>query len=207
MNYSIETVVCGAYAENCYILLPEDSAQAVLIDPGDDLFRLKRALTALGRSVGAILLTHGHFDHILSTEPLMRAYAAPVYAAAEEIEMLNDPAKNSYDASCSSRPCPKAIDAIAIGDAVEVCGLRFEVLPTPGHTKGSVCYYDREHATLFSGDTLFCAGFGRMDLYGGSPRAMRESLRKLFALPGETVVFSGHGSTTTIGDECARYDI
>lgn len=207
MNYSIETVICGVYAENCYILLPEGSDQAVLIDPGDDLFALRRALKAENRSVGAILLTHGHFDHTLSAQPLSQAFDAPVYAAEAELEMLNDAEKNSYNADCSTQSAPTAIHATPLGETVTVCGLEFEVIPTPGHSKGSVCFYDRERDLLFSGDTLFCAGFGRMDLYGGSAVEMRASLRKLFKLPDDTAVLCGHGSETCIGDERARYNL
>ena len=90
---------------------------------------------------------------------------------------------------------------------MDLCGIHFDVLHTPGHTPGSVCYYDRENKRLFSGDTLFCAGFGRMDLPGGSAREMRASLKMLFGLPGDVRVYSGHGCETTIADECGRYHL
>jgi len=207
MNYSIKTIICGAYQENCYMLCPEDSRDAVLIDPGDDLFALKRALADAGRQLKAILLTHGHFDHTLSAQPLSRITGAPVYIHEKDMEILCDSEKNGYNAMCSTQPSPTELLADPLEEKISIAGMEFELLHTPGHTRGSVCFYDRENARLFSGDTLFCAGFGRMDLYGGSASAMRASLRQLFALPGETRVYSGHGCETDIASERMRYNL
>ena len=207
MKYTIQTIVCGAYQENAYLLCPEGRAEAVLIDPGDDLNALRRALSASGRSLGGILLTHGHFDHMLSARPLAQETGARVYLYPADAELICDPARNAYDPGCARQPCPEEMELEALGGELALCGLRFGVLHTPGHTPGSVCLYDTEGGTLFSGDTLFCAGFGRMDLYGGSHRDMRNSLRALFALPGETRVLPGHGCDTRICDERARYHL
>ena len=207
MKYEIKPVLCGLYQENAYFLCPEGTKDALLIDPGDDLNALKRALEASGRTLRAILLTHGHFDHMLAAQPLSRITGAPVYVHPLDQELLCDENKNAYDPGCASLPCPADFEAEDLEDEIEVCGLRFRVLHTPGHTRGSVCYYDEENGILFSGDTLFCAGFGRMDLYGGSHRDMRNSLRALFALPGETRVLPGHGCDTRICDERARYHL
>ena len=207
MKYEIKPVLCGLYQENAYLLCPEGTRDALLIDPGDDLNALKRALEASGRTLRAILLTHGHFDHMLAAQPLSRITGAPVYVHPLDQEMLCDEDKNAYDPNCASLPCPADFEAEDLEDEIEVCGLRFRVLHTPGHTRGSVCYYDEENGILFSGDTLFCAGFGRMDLYGGSHRDMRNSLRALFALPGETRVLPGHGCGTRIADERVRYHL
>ena len=207
MKYTIQTIVCGAYQENAYLLCPEGRTEAVLIDPGDDLTALRRALSASGRRLGGILLTHGHFDHMLSAQPLSRITGAPVYVHPEDQELLCDADKNAYDPGCASQPCPKGFEADELEDEIAVCGIRFRVLHTPGHTRGSVCYYDEENGNLFSGDTLFCAGFGRMDLYGGSHRDMRNSLRALFALPGEIRVLPGHSCETRIDAERARYHL
>ncbi len=207
MDYTIQTIVCGAYQENAYLLCAQGRNDALLVDPGDDLSQLHRALEASGRTLGAILLTHGHFDHMLSAQPLSLETGAPVYICAEDVELLTDPNKNAYDTSCATRPCPKQMEAQELGEAIELCGIRFEVLRTPGHSRGSACFYDGENGILFSGDTLFCAGFGRMDFYGGSHSQMRSSLRLLFRLPEETKVYPGHGCDTTIGREHARYHL
>ena len=207
MKYEIKPVLCGLYQENAYLLCPEGTGDALLIDPGDDLNALKRALEASGRTLRAILLTHGHFDHMLAAQPLSRITGAPVYVHPLDQELLCDEDKNAYDLNCASLPCPADFEAEELEDEIEVCGLRFRVLHTPGHTRGSVCYYDAENGILFSGDTLFCAGFGRMDLYGGSPAQMRTSLRSLFELPEDTQVCCGHGPMTGIQAEKRRYSL
>ena len=207
MKYEIKPVRCGLYQENAYLLCPEGTRDALLIDPGDDLNALKRALEASGRTLRAILLTHGHFDHMLAAQPLSRITGAAVYVHPEDQELLCDGDKNAYDPGCASQPCPKDFEAEELEEEVEVCGIRFRVLHTPGHTRGSVCYYDEENGILFSGDTLFCAGFGRMDLYGGSPAQMRTSLRSLFELPEDTQVCCGHGPMTGIQAEKRRYSL
>lgn len=207
MKYEIKPVLCGLYQENAYLLCPEGTKDALLIDPGDDLNALKRALEASGRTLRAILLTHGHFDHMLSAKPLSRITGANVYVHPLDQELLCDEDKNAYDPNCASLPCPADFEAEELEDEIEVCGLRFRVLHTPGHTRGSVCYYDEENGILFSGDTLFCAGFGRMDLYGGSPAQMRASLRSLLTLPEATQVYCGHGPMTGIQAEKRRYSL
>ena len=207
MKYSIRTIPCGAYQENAYLLCPEGRDDALLIDPGDDDLALARGIAESGRKLAAILLTHGHFDHMLGAQPLSLSAGAPVYIHPEDVELLCDPERNAYDPGCATRPNPETFDAEELGEEIELCGIRFKALHTPGHTKGSTCFYDEENGILFSGDTLFCAGFGRMDMYGGNHRAMRESLRALFRLPEDTRVFPGHGMDTTIAREHVRYHL
>ena len=207
MKYSIRTIPCGAYQENAYLLCPEGRDDALLIDPGDGVAELQRAIAESGRRLGAILLTHGHFDHMLGAQPLSLSTGAPVFIHPEDVELLCDPEINAYDPICATRPNPETFDAETLGEEIELCGIRFQVLHTPGHTKGSVCFHDAENGLLFSGDTLFNTGFGRIDMYGGSARQMRESLRALFALPGDTKVYAGHGPETTIAHERGRYHL
>ena len=207
MKYTIHTILCGAYQENAYLLCPEGRDDAVLIDPGDDDPALSRGIADSGRKLGAILLTHGHFDHMLGAQPLAHRMGADVYVHPQDVELLCDPEINAYDPGCATRPNPVTFDAEMLGEEIEVCGIRFRVLHTPGHTKGSVCFYDAENGVLFSGDTLFHMGFGRIDMYGGSAQQMRASMRTLFALPGETKVYAGHGADTTIARERGRYHL
>ena len=111
MKYEIKPVLCGLYQENAYLLCPEGTRDALLIDPGDDLNALKRALEASGRTLRAILLTHGHFDHMLAAQPLSRITGAPVYVHPLDQEMLCDEDKNAYDPGCASLPCPVDFEA------------------------------------------------------------------------------------------------
>lgn len=188
----IRRIVCGAYAENAYII--DDK---YIVDPGDDFEALFRALP----DAQAIFLTHGHFDHMLAAGELQKAGGAQVYVHPKDAPMLTDAELCAYDAIASRLAMPKEINARDYPD--EVCG--FRVLHTPGHTPGSVCLYNEAEKALFSGDTLFRAGYGRYDLPGGSVRELIGSLDMLLALPEDTVVYPGHGDKTTIGDERRRY--
>ena len=204
MRIAIQPVSCGMIQENAYIVSAEGRADCVVVDPGDEAPKLKRMLGE--RRVGAILLTHGHFDHIMAAGALAADFDAPVYVGAEDAEMLNDASINGYaDLMGVNRSDWPAITSKPYGESLSVCGLDFDVIPTPGHSKGSVCLYLKDGGALFSGDTLFRAGYGRLDLHGGNVNDMIRSLKTVFALPGEVKVWPGHGEGTTIGEERARY--
>ena len=204
MPIQIQSVCCGEIGENAWIVRAVGRDDCVVIDPGDEYPKLNQAIG--GRRVAAMLLTHGHFDHIMAVGELQQATGAPVYVSAEDAEMLDDPRKNGLLGLMGGATMPgPTIRALPFGEKLSAAGMDFEILPTPGHSKGSVCLYLPAEGALFSGDTLFLAGFGRMDLYGGSPMEMRESLKRLFALPPETRVYPGHGGETTIGAERSRY--
>lgn len=188
----IERIVCGAYAENAYCIDGE-----LLIDPGDDL----PALARLAGGIKAILLTHGHFDHMLAAEELQKRTGVPVYVHPLDAPMLSDASLSAYNPEVSSLPQPGHIACTAYPESL----FGFRVLHTPGHTPGSVCLYREEEKVLFSGDTLFQAGFGRTDLAGGSMHQLLSSLRTLLALPRDVRVYPGHGESTTIDEECRRY--
>lgn len=188
----IERIVCGAYAENAYCIDGE-----LLIDPGDDL----PALARLSGGIKAILLTHGHFDHMLAAEELQKRTGVPVYVHPLDAPMLSDASLSAYNPEVSSLPQPGHIACTAYPESL----FGFRVLHTPGHTPGSVCLYHEGEKVLFSGDTLFRAGFGRTDLAGGSMHQLLSSLRTLLALPRDVRVYPGHGESTTIDEECRRY--
>ncbi|MCI6289933.1 MAG: MBL fold metallo-hydrolase [Clostridiales bacterium] len=188
----IERIVCGAYAENAYCIDGE-----LLIDPGDDLPTLAR----LAGGIKAILLTHGHFDHMLAAEELQKRTGVPVYVHPLDAPMLSDASLSAYNPEVSSLPQPGHIACTAYPESL----FGFRVLHTPGHTPGSVCLYHEGEKVLFSGDTLFRAGFGRTDLAGGSMHQLLSSLRTLLALPRDVRVYPGHGESTTIDEECRRY--
>ena len=188
----IEKIVCGAYAENAYCIDGE-----LLIDPGDDLPTLAR----IAGGIKAILLTHGHFDHMLAAEELQKRTGVPVYVHPLDAPMLSDASLSAYNPEVSSLPQPGHIACTAYPESL----FGFRVLHTPGHTPGSVCLYREVEKVLFSGDTLFQAGFGRTDLAGGSMHQLLPSLRTLLALPRDVRVYPGHGESTTIDEECRRY--
>lgn len=209
MKYAIQTIVCGAYQENAYLLIPADENEkgCIVIDPGDDAIAIRNAIAASKHTLRAMYLTHGHFDHILAAEPISRVTGAPVYCHPADFVMLGDPSMGSYNQTVCSLSFPKALEALPYGDTIDLCGIHFQVLHTPGHSSGSVCLYDAENGVLFSGDTLFRAGFGRTDLYGGSGSQLRASLHRLFTLPRDVRVYPGHAGTTTIGTEMQRYGL
>jgi glyoxylase-like metal-dependent hydrolase (beta-lactamase superfamily II) len=206
MAIDIRRVICGPLEENCYIVQGAGREDCVVVDPGDDYSKIKAALGV--RSVAAVLLTHGHFDHIMAAGALSEAFGAPVYVGAADDEMLNDAEKSGY---AGMMGVPRAdwppISAQPYGDALSVAGMAFTVLSTPGHSRGSVCLLLKDEGVMFSGDTMFRAGYGRLDLYGGSMRSMIDSLKTLFALPDTVRVYPGHGDATTVGEERARYRI
>lgn len=188
----IKRLECGAYAANAYIV-----NDTLVIDPGDDLAALEAAV----ENVGAILLTHGHFDHMLAAEPLYRAHGAQVYIHPADGAMLSDAGLSAYHQWVSKLPQPKGMPHADYPE--ELFG--FRVLHTPGHTPGSVCLYSEAEKVIFTGDTLFRAGYGRFDLAGGDVNALAASLRYLLTLPDDVTVYPGHGESTTIGEERRRY--
>lgn len=201
----IETVVCGLLEENAYIVSSGAESGVVVIDPGDDYAALVCAIA--GRKIEALCLTHAHFDHMLAAPGLIADTRAPLYAARQDLPALNDARLNLYNPSLSRLNAPGGLRATAYGETLRAAGVEFEILATPGHTPGGVCLYARAEGALFSGDTLFRAGYGRVDFPGSNPQQMRASLQKLFALPGDTRVYPGHGEETTIARERARYGL
>lgn len=189
----------GGYQANCYLVWDEQK-NAVVIDAGAEPERLLRRVQEEGLSVKALLLTHAHFDHMLAVNALQQATGAPLYLHESEAPALSDPAVSLL--SLCSTPCRLTADRVLRdGDTVTAGALTFTALHTAGHTVGSCCYLC--DGVLFAGDTLFAGSVGRTDFPGGSYADQSASLRRLAALPPETVVLPGHGEATTIGRECA----
>ena len=191
----------GVCQTNCYFVYREGSSKVIFIDPADYGDQIFQAMKNNGFEVAAILLTHGHFDHIWGCSKLRQLTSAPVYAyEGEEHVLLSSDLNVSAGAG---RACTvKANILLKDGEEVTIEGMTFKLIATPGHTKGSCCYYFEEADMLISGDTLFEESVGRTDLPTGSMSTLVRSVKdKLFVLPDDTVVYPGHGDSTTIGHE------
>ena len=202
MSLAVERYELGPIATNCYVVRTSDEAsEAVVIDPGGDAAELGRELERLGVTCVGILITHGHWDHLGGVADLADASGAPVYMAAEEriaLERINDFAP----AELPLRPYTP--DVLLEGDeALDLAGIIFQTLRVPGHSPAHLAYY--ADGCLFSGDVLFAGSVGRTDLPFGDWDTLVASIRLLAdRFPPETVVYSGHGPETTLGDELAR---
>ncbi len=184
----------GSFAANCYLL--EDNGEVVIIDPSASAASILRKVQEMGAKPTAILLTHGHFDHIMSIDTL-RQYCPdlPVYIHEGDAPMLSDGQKNGFslffDQDKTYNPADKLLKA---GDIIKVGDATLEVIHTPGHSPGSVCYLCREDGILITGDTLFADNIGRCDLWGGSHTTIMESLKRLRGLDGSLTIYPGHGN-------------
>lgn len=200
-NIKIGKMTLGAVATNCYFVYREGSADCIFFDPADSGSYIYEQLKARGFEIKAIYLTHAHFDHIWGCNELRELTGAKVYAFEDEKEICEDAVKNV--SSQAGRPYTvKADEYLRDGTLCEECGISFKLISTPGHTKGSCCYYFEEAGILISGDTLFQASVGRSDLPTGSESVLIRSISDiLMELPDETKVYPGHGPSTTIGYE------
>ena len=197
---NIRALPVGELKANCYILNPEDTNKAVLIDPGDDVNLIKRALASLSLTPEGILLTHGHYDHMLGSAHLQKEFGIKVFIHENDAVFLSDRTYNLCPDSDADRFIPIQPDGFIGQGDFEIAGIRFTVIHTPGHTPGGVCLYLENQGALISGDTLFSNGFGRTDFIGGSWTQLFKSLKTLFALPSETFVYPGHGTGAPVGD-------
>ncbi len=193
----LHCLTLGDYQTNCYILHDPDSSSCALIDPGCDAPAILKKLQELGLTVDAILLTHGHFDHVGAVEALVKATGCALWLHQSDWSQFKNPINAFYYpiANCDFTEVHFPED----GDLIHAGGLDFTVLETPGHTWGSVCYLCEE--SMFSGDTLFCRSCGRTDLPGGSWQTLRDSLDRIALLDPNLWVYPGHGEMTTLFDE------
>ena len=197
--------VVGPVQTNCYFLSNTDTRECVIVDPGEEAGNIADFIEKKELKPVAILLTHGHFDHIGAVDEIRNRYGIKVYAAAAEKETLENPDIN-LSSQFGGGYTVKADKFLSDGQEIELLGEKVRCLLTPGHTKGGMCYYFTGSGILFSGDTLFQQSVGRTDFPGGSTAQIVQSLHKLVdSLPEETEVFPGHDVSTSIGYE-KRYN-
>ena len=198
---SILCMTLGMVETNCYLIWNKESTEALLIDPADDAAQIEKVIRERDLSLKALLLTHGHFDHVLAASALRDAFRVPLCAAETEVETLRNPELNGDARWLRQGLSLKADRLFHDKEKLSFLGTEIEVLFTPGHTAGSCCYYFPAEKLLFSGDTLFEGSFGRVDLPGGNMASLKRSLDRLFELPADTLVLPGHMGQTSIGEE------
>ena len=184
---TIRTLILGPLQVNCYILW--ETEQCLVIDPGFEPERVMKTCDELGLKIQAILLTHGHFDHVGGVKKIAEKTGCQVFLHPDELSLppFITSGKLYYT------------DTYAEGDEITLAGMTFTVLHTPGHTPGAVCLHFGDH--LFTGDTLFAGSCGRTDLPGGSFATIKASLKRLASLPGNASIYPGHGEETTLETE------
>lgn len=200
-NFKLKTLVLGSVQTNCYIISNEVSKEAIVFDIGDQADKVLGYLLENDLTCIAIILTHGHFDHILAVDDFVQRTGVLVYAHEDELELLMDPEMNS--SARVRRPYSLKPDVLLKDNQeLNLGDLLIKVIHTPGHTKGGACYYMPEEELLISGDTLFREDIGRSDLPTGDGEELVRSIKdKLMVLDNKVRVYPGHGAPTTIGHE------
>lgn len=196
----LERVVVGGYQVNCYILAVAEGAGAIIIDPGSDEKKIRKYLDKYRLIPELVINTHGHFDHIGSDD----GFGVPVLCHGDDMPLLKDPDLNLSCFLDGKTRVKTAIRPVSDQEIISASGIELKVLHTPGHSAGGMCLLlvKPQGGVLFSGDTLFYRGVGRTDFPGADTDALLRSIReKIFVLPDETIVYPGHGPSTTVGQE------
>ncbi len=205
---SWEKITIGELETNCYLVWGEESKEALVIDPADDGVSISEEINSKKLKVKAIFLTHGHFDHSLGALDLKLIYNVNFGCSQKDAFLLERQDKTVKHFLKKEIQIPNFIKIDIDLDKMKEFKLGkeiIEIIKTPGHTPGSVCFYNKKNKLLFSGDTLFAGSRGRTDFSYGSTKKIYESLKKLMKLEKETLVLPGHGEETTIKRETKRY--
>lgn len=196
----LETLCVGPYQVNCYILASDIRSEAIVIDPGAECNKIKKSLDKYKLKPAFIINTHGHIDHIGCND----AFGVPVYIHSKDYALLQDPSLNLSNFLVSPYKVKSEIKTLKDKENIGLNGIELEVIHTPGHTPGGICLWMKKpnKNILFTGDTLFCQGIGRTDFPGANENLIIESIKeKLFKLDDDTVIYPGHGASSTIGHE------
>jgi len=199
----IKTLELGSLNTNCYLVWDKQTLEAAVIDPADSGDTISEEILREKLNLKRIVLTHGHFDHILGLLELKLNFpSAKIAIQKKDLFLLKTSEQRTWHwLKRKADPTPPPDEFLQNGGVFKLGKIKFEIIHTPGHTPGSICLYVKNEEILFSGDTLFLRGIGRTDLSYSSPEKMQKSLEKLFKLPGKTKVYSGHGEMTTIERE------
>jgi hydroxyacylglutathione hydrolase len=201
----IKTVPVTPFAQNARILICSETRDAVLIDPGGDAAELIGALGSSGANLKGIWLTHSHLDHCGGVKGILRSFPVDLLGHPDEQTLRQSVCaiSNMYGiGGADMDDCPEPSRYLRGGETVHVGKLRFEVLFTPGHSSGHICFLHRPSKTLIAGDTLFAGSIGRTDLPGGNHAQLLRSIQQqIMTLPDDIQVLSGHGPDTTVGEE------
>jgi hydroxyacylglutathione hydrolase len=198
----LEMLTVGPFQENCYIIGDEESGVGAIVDPGDEAARIAIAVEETGLEIGSIILTHAHVDHVGAVVALVDEYSCPVLMHAEAEPMLKELPTQAIMMGMRFGRVPTVDRYVEDDEVLEVGDLGLRSLYTPGHAPGHLAFYVEDEGLVLSGDALFAGSIGRVDLPGGSMEVLMRSIEeRLLTLPDETVVYSGHGPRTTIGNE------
>jgi hydroxyacylglutathione hydrolase len=198
----LETFPVGPLQCNCTLLGDEETREAIVIDPGDEIGRIHRRLTTLGLSLKQILITHAHIDHVGGALRLKALTGAPIYLNENDLPLLQMMAAQAAWLGVDSPETAPPDEPLNDGQRVGLANYPAQIIHTPGHTQGSICLYFAPLKMILAGDTLFAGSIGRTDLPGGNPEQIIDSIHsRLLTLPDDTKVVPGHGPTTTIGAE------
>ncbi len=202
VDVRVEEYTVGPVQTNCYFVVNQKTNECVVIDPGAYGKQLAAKAREHGVTPVAILLTHGHCDHVEGSEGFVNEFPVKIYAHEAEKATLENPAVNLSAGLTGRNKVYHADVFLKDEEEIELAGLRIRTLLTPGHTQGGCCFYFEDAKILASGDTLFCGSIGRTDFPTGNYRQLLDSIRtKLFTLPRDTQVLPGHDARTTIGSE------
>jgi len=196
----LEIIHVGSMQVNCYILAAAEDSKAIIIDPGDNEHKIMRVLNKHALTPAFVINTHGHYDHIGCDDK----FGVPVFVHKEDAPLLIDPMLNLSGLYSQAVQVKSPIRMLEDNQIIELGEIQLKVLHVPGHTSGGIALLLKKpkDKIVFTGDTLFCQGVGRSDLSGGNESILMKSIKeKLLVLPDDTVIYPGHGASSTIGDE------